>query len=60
MYFNIAALLTAAVTVTAIPLQSKYAVKDSHYVPARWHKVASAPGSEILNLRIGWWSFVVF
>jgi hypothetical protein len=56
MRFDIQTLLAVVVTAvsaTAVPGHSRYAIKESHPVPLRWHQIARAPADEILNLRIG-------
>lgn len=34
-------------------LQSRYAVKDSHYVPKAWRRIGPAPGEHLIKLQIG-------
>ncbi|CAF9942975.1 MAG: hypothetical protein ALECFALPRED_010346 [Alectoria fallacina] len=49
------AFLAASTTILSSPLRSRteYAVKDTHHVPRKWHKVGPAPAHALLNLHIG-------
>lgn len=49
------ALLAASTTILSSPLHSRteYAVKDTHNVPNKWHKVGPAPAHKLLRLHIG-------
>lgn len=48
-------LLLASGSVFASPVKSRtpYAVKDSHFVPRKWKRVAEAPADAPLSLQIG-------
>lgn len=35
-----------------VKARSPYAVKDSHHVPTRWHRLDRAPADHVVNLQI--------
>ena len=48
-------LLLAASASLASPVKSRspYAVKETHFVPAKWNRIASPPADHLISLQIG-------
>lgn len=46
-------ILSASYAVSASPVRSEYAVKDTHYVPSRWSRVQRADPGHMIDLQIG-------